>query len=92
MATRVRGAMTVRLRMQRWGRRHRPFYRIVAAFSRKPRDGKFLEILGTYNPLPDKRCQAMMRKDVAFPGHAFSKSSAPWSPSLCWLARTAGPS
>ena len=42
----------VRLRLQRLGRRHRPFYRIVAASSRSKRDGKHLELLGTYDPIP----------------------------------------
>ena len=40
--------------MQRFGVKHRPFYRIVAATVRAARDAKFLEILGTYNPLPDR--------------------------------------
>ncbi|RHY85546.1 hypothetical protein DYB26_001101 [Aphanomyces astaci] len=43
--------MVVRLRLARWGRVHSPFYRIVAADARYPRDGRHLEILGTYNPL-----------------------------------------
>lgn len=43
--------MAVRIRLTRLGRTHRPFYRIVASDARSPRDGKFLEILGTYNPL-----------------------------------------
>eukprot|EP00946_MAST-07B_sp_MAST-7B-sp1_P001585 g1585.t1 len=42
----------VRLRLQRLGRRHLPFYRIVAADSRSKRDGKHIEILGTYDPIP----------------------------------------
>ena len=41
----------VRLRLTRGGRHKRPFYRIVAADSRKPRDGRYLEVLGTYDPL-----------------------------------------
>ncbi len=41
----------VKLRIQRLGAKKRPFYRIVAADSRFPRDGKFLEIVGTYNPV-----------------------------------------
>lgn len=41
----------VKLRLQRFGANKKPFYRIVAADSRSPRDGKFLEIVGTYNPL-----------------------------------------
>ena len=41
----------VRLRLQRVGRRHQPSYRIVAAESKAPRDGAFVEILGHYDPL-----------------------------------------
>ena len=47
-------AGTVRLRLQRWGEKHNPVYRIVAATVRAARDAKFLEILGTYNPHPDR--------------------------------------
>lgn len=47
-------SMCVRLRLQRFGRTHSPFYRMVAADSRCPRDGKFLEIVGTYNPMPNR--------------------------------------
>ena len=43
----------VRLRLQRFGRKKRPFYRIVAADARAPRDGEFVEIVGHYDPLPD---------------------------------------
>lgn len=46
--------MAVKIRMARAGTRHRPFYRIVAADSRAPRDGDFIEKLGTYNPLLKK--------------------------------------
>ena len=41
----------VRLRLTRGGRHKRPFYRIVAADSRMPRDGRYIEVLGTYDPL-----------------------------------------
>lgn len=41
----------VKIRLQRFGAHKAPKYRIVAADSKSPRDGKFLEILGTYNPL-----------------------------------------
>lgn len=41
----------VRIRLARGGAKKRPFYRIVAADARSPRDGRFLEKLGTYNPL-----------------------------------------
>ena len=43
--------MAVRIRLARHGAKKRPFYRIVAAPSEAPRDGRFLEVLGTYNPL-----------------------------------------
>src|SRR5690625_6630379 len=43
--------MSVRLRLQRRGRRRKPFYHIVAADQRAPRDGKFIEKIGAYNPM-----------------------------------------
>jgi len=43
--------MAVRLRLTRKGANKRPHYRLVAADSKASRDGKFLEILGTYNPM-----------------------------------------
>ncbi len=42
--------MAVSLRLRREGTTNRPFYKIVAADKRSPRDGKFIEILGTYDP------------------------------------------
>ena len=42
--------MSVKLRLQRLGKKRQPFYRIVAADARSPRDGKFIEVVGTYNP------------------------------------------
>jgi small subunit ribosomal protein S16 len=43
--------MSVRIRLARGGTKKRPFYRIVATNSRSPRDGRFLEKLGTYDPV-----------------------------------------
>lgn len=43
--------MAVKIRLTRAGAKKRPFYRIVAADARSPRDGRFLEKLGTYDPL-----------------------------------------
>lgn len=43
--------MAVKLRLKRMGAKQRPFYRIVAADSRSPRDGKFIEVVGTYQPI-----------------------------------------
>ena len=45
--------MAVKLRLKRMGAKKRPFYRIVAADSRSPRDGAFIEVVGTYNVLTD---------------------------------------
>lgn len=43
--------MAVKIRLKRMGAKKAPFYRIVVADSRNPRDGKVIETLGTYNPL-----------------------------------------
>jgi len=45
--------MAVKLRLKRMGAKARPFYRIVAADSRSPRDGRFIETVGTYNPVKE---------------------------------------
>ena len=45
--------MAARIRLTRKGTKKKPFYRIVVAHAEAPRDGKFLEIIGTYNPLTD---------------------------------------
>lgn len=43
--------MAVRIRLKRMGAHKRPFYRLVVSDSRSPRDGRFIEEIGTYNPL-----------------------------------------
>lgn len=43
--------MAVKIRLTRLGDKKNPFYRVVVADSRSPRDGKFIDVLGTYNPL-----------------------------------------
>ena len=43
--------MAVKLRLKRMGAKQRPFYRIIVADSRSPRDGRFIETVGTYNPI-----------------------------------------
>jgi small subunit ribosomal protein S16 len=45
--------MAVRIRLTRKGRKKQPFYRIIVADSQSPRDGKFLDIIGTYDPMKD---------------------------------------
>ncbi|AQX54022.1 30S ribosomal protein S16 [Priestia flexa] len=43
--------MAVKIRLKRMGAKKSPFYRIVAADSRSPRDGRYIEVVGTYNPV-----------------------------------------
>ena len=43
--------MAVKIRLKRMGAKKAPFYRVVVADSRSPRDGRFIEVIGTYNPL-----------------------------------------
>ena len=45
--------MSVKIRMRRIGAKKHPFYRLVVADSRSPRDGKFIEILGTFDPMSE---------------------------------------
>ncbi len=45
--------MAVKIRLRRMGAKKTPFYRVVVADSRYPRDGRFIEQVGTYNPLTD---------------------------------------
>ncbi|MCR5347084.1 MAG: 30S ribosomal protein S16 [Fretibacterium sp.] len=45
--------MAVRIRLSRQGKKKAPFYRLVVADSHSPRDGKFIELIGTYNPMTD---------------------------------------
>ncbi|MEO1434407.1 MAG: 30S ribosomal protein S16 [Bacteroidota bacterium] len=57
--------MPVKIRLQRKGRRKAPFYHIVVADSRSPRDGKFIEKLGVYNPMT-KPATIDLDRDLAF--------------------------
>ena len=53
--------MAVKIRMKMMGRKHRPFYRICAVDSRKPRDGRVIEELGTYDPMvPDTDARVIL--------------------------------
>lgn len=45
--------MAVKIRLKRMGAKKRPFYRVVAADSRSPRDGRMIEVVGTYNPISE---------------------------------------
>lgn len=54
--------MTVRIRMKRMGRKHRPFYRICVMDARKPRDGKAIEEVGYYDPMVREKSQRVKLK------------------------------
>ncbi|MEM9784208.1 MAG: 30S ribosomal protein S16 [Pseudomonadota bacterium] len=56
--------MSIKIRLARGGSKKRPFYRIVAADSRMPRDGRFIEKLGTYNPLLPKDSESRVQMNV----------------------------
>ena len=56
--------MAVKLRLMRMGAKKRPFYRIVAADSRTKRDGKYLELIGTYNPIGAEK-EVKINEEVA---------------------------
>lgn len=56
--------MAVKIRLKRMGAKKRPFYRIVAADSRSPRDGRFIETVGTYNPIMEP-AEVKINEEVA---------------------------
>ena len=56
--------MAMKIRLARGGSKKRPFYRIVAADSRMPRDGRYIEKLGTYTPLLPKDSEARVQMNV----------------------------
>jgi len=56
--------MAMKIRLARGGSKKRPFYRIVASDSRMPRDGRFIEKLGTYNPLLPKDSEERVKMDI----------------------------
>lgn len=58
--------MAVKIRLARVGAKKRPFYRIVAADARSPRDGRFLEKLGTYDPSTKPSTVVMNRPRIEY--------------------------
>lgn len=58
--------MTVRLRLQRMGKPHRPYYRVVAIDQRAKRDGKPIEILGQYDAVPTNRVITINKERVEY--------------------------
>jgi small subunit ribosomal protein S16 len=69
--------MAMKIRLARGGSKKRPFYRIVAADSRMPRDGRFVEKLGTYNPLLPKDSEERVKMDIDRVKHWLSEGAQP---------------
>ena len=56
--------MSVKIRLARYGTKKRPFYRIVVAPNESPRDGRFLELVGTYDPVRDPAAVTLQRDKI----------------------------
>ena len=69
--------MAMKIRLARGGSKKRPFYRIVAADSRMPRDGRFIEKLGTYNPLLPKDSEERVKMDIDRIKHWLEQGAQP---------------
>ncbi|MEL6608579.1 MAG: 30S ribosomal protein S16 [Pseudomonadota bacterium] len=69
--------MAMKIRLARGGSKKRPFYRIVAADSRMPRDGRFIEKLGTYNPLLPKDSEDRVKMDMDRVKHWLDQGAQP---------------
>lgn len=75
----------VRIRLRRMGAKKKPFYRIVVAEKRSPRDGRFIETIGTYNPLTEPETVDLKHERAA---HWLSVGAQP-SDAVARLLRTA---
>lgn len=69
--------MAMKIRLARGGSKKRPHYSIVAADSRMPRDGRFIEKLGTYNPLLAKDSEDRIKMDVERVKHWLDQGAQP---------------
>ena len=69
--------MAMKIRLARGGSKKRPFYRIVAADSRMPRDGRFIEKLGTYNPLLPKDSEERVKMNMERIQHWLGQGAQP---------------
>jgi small subunit ribosomal protein S16 len=67
----------MKIRLARGGSKKRPFYSIVAADSRMPRDGRFIEKLGTYNPLLPKDSEDRVKMNIERVQHWISQGAQP---------------
>jgi len=58
--------MALKFRLQRFGSRGRPFYHVVVANSSSPRDGKYVEQIGYYNPMPEKSVVELNQDRISY--------------------------
>ncbi len=77
--------MAVRIRLARHGRKKSPFYRLVVADSRSPRDGRFIEMLGTYDPMTNP---ASIKVDEERVMHWLKEGASPSDTARGLLIRT----
>jgi len=76
----------VKIRLMRLGSKKKPFYRVVVAESAFPRDGRFIEVIGTYNPILQP---AEIKLDVERAKHWISVGAQP-TPTTAWILRSNG--
>ena len=69
--------MSLKIRLSRGGAKKRPFYRIVVADSRSPRDGRYIEKIGTFNPLLPRDSAERIQLDVERAKHWLSNGALP---------------
>lgn len=69
--------MAMKIRLARGGSKKRPYYRIVAADSRMPRDGRYVEKLGSYNPLLPKDSEDRVKMDMERVQHWLDQGAQP---------------
>ncbi len=69
--------MAMKIRLARGGSKKRPFYRVVASDSRMPRDGRYVEKLGTYNPLLPKDSEERVKMDMERVQYWLDKGAQP---------------
>jgi small subunit ribosomal protein S16 len=69
--------MAVKIRLARGGTKKRPFYRVVVADERAPRDGRFIEKVGTYNPLLPSDSAERVKLDLERIQHWIAKGAKP---------------
>ena len=79
--------MPVRIRLSRGGAKKRPFYRIVVADSRRSRDGKFIDQVGTYNPMLPKDSPERVKIDVEKTKDWISKGAQPSDRVILFLSK-----